>query len=54
MFGIIGDIKKYNLNIIKDGEKIYSGPSEDLPEDLKDTHYNTIKFDKGASLTIEI
>jgi len=53
MFGIIGDIKKYNLNIIKDGETIYTGSSDNLPDDLKEVHYNSIKFDKGA-LTIEI
>lgn len=53
MYGIIGDIKKYNLNIIKDGEIIYKGSSDNLPEELKEVHYNTIKFDTGA-LTIEI
>lgn len=53
MYGLIGDIKKYNLNIMQNGETIYSGSSENLPDELKEMHYNTIKFDKGA-LTVEV
>lgn len=49
----IGDIRLLNITIIKDGNKIYEGKSEDLPEDLKSITYKKINFE-GVDVIIEI
>lgn len=49
----IGDIRLLNITIIKDGNKIYEGKSEDVPVELKNMTYKNIKFD-GVDVLIEI
>lgn len=49
----LGDIRLYNLKVIKDNKIIFDDYSENLPEDLK--HYDTksIQFESGKMI-IEI
>ena len=49
----LGDIRLYNLKVIKNNETIFDDSSENLPEDLK--HYDTksTKFESGK-LIIEV
>ena len=49
MFGKIGDMRRVKLNITKDGKVVYEGKSEDAPEELKETHYKSIKIQSGIT-----
>ena len=49
MYGKIGDMRRVKLNITKDGKVIFEGKSDDLPTDLQDVHYKSIKIQSGIT-----
>ncbi len=47
MYGKIKEIRRCNLEVKKDGELLYSGQSEDAPEEIKNLNYKSIKLESG-------
>ena len=49
----IKELRLLNLTIKKDGNTIYEGKAEDVPNDLKEENYKNIYFE-GVDVIIEI
>ena len=49
----ISEIRLLNIEVKKDGNKIYRGKTEDAPEEIKQMQYKEIRFD-GVDVIIEI
>jgi hypothetical protein len=47
MYVKINEFKRCKLKIYKDGTEIYSGSSEDAPDEIKDMYYKSIKLESG-------
>lgn len=46
------ELRLLNIKIIKDGETIYDGTTEELPEELKELEYKKIYFE-GVNVIAE-
>ena len=44
------EIRLYKLKIIKNGEVVFEGMAEELPEDLKNEDSKTIVLDNGEAV----
>jgi hypothetical protein len=47
MYVKINEFKRCKLKVYKDGTEIYSGSSEEAPDEIKDMYYNAIKLESG-------
>lgn len=46
----LGDIRLYNLKVIKDNEIIFDDYSENLPEEFKKLDTKSIEFESGKMI----
>ena len=49
----IKELRLLNIKIIKDGNIIFEGTTEDIPSELKEKEYNCISFE-GVNVLVEI
>lgn len=47
MYIKIGDLKLLNIEVRKDGELLYQGKVEEVPQELKEINYKSANFDNG-------
>ncbi len=53
MYLKIGDLKLLKIHVVKDGNVIYEGTTEDAPDEIKETNYKSAKFE-SEYIEIEI
>lgn len=49
----IKELRLLNIKIIKDGNIIFEGTTEEVPSNLKETEYKNITFE-GVNIVVEI
>lgn len=49
----IKELRLLNIKIIKEGNTIYEGDTEEIPNNLKETEYKNTYFE-GVNLVVEI
>ena len=49
----IKELRLLNIKIIKEGNTIYEGTTEEIPNDLKEAEYKNTYFE-GVNLVVEI
>ena len=49
----IKELRLLNIKIIKDGNIIFEGTTEDIPSELKEIEYKNISFE-GVNVLVEI
>ena len=49
----IKELRLLNIKIIKDGDIVFEGTTEEVPNNLKETEYKNIFFE-GVNVVIEI
>ena len=49
----IKELRLLNIKIIKDGDIIFEGTTEDIPSELKEIEYKNISFE-GVNVVVEI
>ena len=49
----IKELRLLNIKIIKDGNTVFEGTTEEVPEELKELEYKTIIFE-GVNIVVEI
>jgi len=49
----IKELRLLNIKIIKDGNIIFEGTTEDIPSELKEIEYKNISFE-GVNVVVEI
>ena len=49
----IKELRLLNIKIIKDGNIIFEGTTEEVPNELKELEYNNISFE-GINVAVEI
>ena len=49
----IKELRLLNIKIIKDGNIIFEGTTEDIPSELKEIEYKNISFE-GVNVEVEI
>lgn len=53
MYLKVSDIRLLNIKVIKDGNEIYNGKSEEAPEEIRNLTYKSISFE-GVDIIIEV
>ncbi len=49
----IKELRLLNIKIIKDGNIVFEGTTEDIPSELKEIEYKNISFE-GVNVVVEI
>lgn len=49
MYGKIGDMRRVEIIVSKDGKEVYSGDVKNAPEEIKETHYKSIQLKAGKA-----
>lgn len=49
MYGKIGDMRRIEIIVLKDGKEVYSGGVKDAPEEIKESHYKSIQLKAGKA-----
>lgn len=49
----IKELRLLNIRIIKDGNIVFEGTTEDIPSNLKEMEYKNITFE-GVNIVVEI
>ena len=49
----INELRLLNIKIIKEGNILFDGITEDIPSDLKEMEYKNITFE-GVNIVVEI
>lgn len=49
----IKELRLLNIKIIKDGNIVFEGTTEEVPNDLKEMEYKNITFE-GVNIVVEI
>ncbi len=44
------EIRLYNVRVLENGQEIYAGPAENLPEELKNRDSKDIKLENGEAV----
>lgn len=45
MYLKIGDLKLLNIKVIKDGNTLYEGTTENAPDEIKEENYKSASFE---------
>ncbi len=49
MFGKIGDMRRIEIIVSKDGKEVYSGDVKEAPEEIRESHYKSIQLKSGKA-----
>lgn len=49
MYGKIGDMRRIEIIVSKEGNQVYSGMVNDAPEEIKESHYKSIQLKSGKA-----
>lgn len=49
MYGKIGDMRRIEIIVSKDGKQVYSGSVNDAPDEIRELHYKSIQLKSGKA-----